>query len=73
MTKPPGLYLHPRAKLVNLARAEWHVLIAQFCDDHGDLTDIELATIMAGAAELPLKYALRMERHGTHEKKADEE
>jgi len=70
----PGLKLHPRTMLVQRAEAEFHVLVARFLDAHSDLTDIELAQIMLIAAPIPLKYALRAERHPDNpSRKADEE
>jgi hypothetical protein len=70
----PGLRLHCRTQMVALARAEFHVIVAQFLADHDNLTDIELTQIMLLAPEIPLKYALRAERHPDDPgKKADEE
>ena len=59
--------------MVQRAEAEFHVLVAQFLNDHNHLTDIELATIMLIAPPIPLRMALRIERHGTTDKEADEE
>ena len=74
MSRPPGLRLHPRTMMVQQAEAEFRVLVAQFCHDHSDLTDIELATIMTIAVPLSLKHALRAERHPEDPtRKADEE
>ena len=74
MTRPPGLRLHSRTMMVQRAEAEFHVLIAQFLCDHDHLTDIELAGIMLLAPEIPLRQALRAERHPDDPtRKADEE
>ena len=53
-----GLKLHPRTQMVGLARAEFHMLVANFLSDHSYLTDIELAGIMLLAPEIPIRYAL---------------
>jgi len=59
---------------VQQAEAEFHVLVAGFLDAHSDLTDVELAQIMLIAPPIPLKYALRAERHPEDPtRKADEE
>ena len=74
MTRPPGLRIHSRTMMVQRAEGEFHVLVAQFLNDHSHLTDIELAQIMLIAPPIPLKYALRAERHPDDpERKADEE
>lgn len=72
--RAPGLYLHPRTQMVARARGEFHVLVARFMADNGQLTYTELAQIMLLGPEIPLKYALRAERHPDDpDKKADEE
>jgi hypothetical protein len=69
----PGLRLHPRTQKVSVAEAEFHVLVARFLDEHSDLTDIELAGIMLLAPAIPIKFALRAERHPEDpNRKADE-
>jgi hypothetical protein len=60
--------------MVERARAEFGVVVLQFLSDHGYLTDIELAGIMLFAPEVPIRYALRAERHPDDpDRKADEE
>ncbi len=60
--------------LVQLAEAEFRVCILEYLDEHADLTDVELAQIMLLAPAIPLKYALRAERHPEDPtRKADEE
>lgn len=68
-----GLRLHPRTMLVSRAEAEFRVCVLEFLDSHDDLTDIELAGIMMLAPAIPIKYALRRERHPDDpSRKADE-
>jgi hypothetical protein len=69
-----GLRLHPRMMMVSRAEAEFRVCVLEFLDKHADLTDIELAGILLLAPAIPIKYALRAERHPEDPScKADEE
>jgi hypothetical protein len=69
-----GLRLHSRTMQVSRAEAEFRVVVLAFLDAHDDLTDIELAGIMLLAPAIPIKYALRAERHPEDpSRKADEE
>ena len=71
--RAPGLRLHPRTMSVQRAEAEFRVVVLEFLDSHADLTDIELAGIMLIAPEVPIRYALRRERHPDDpSRKADE-
>jgi hypothetical protein len=68
-----GLRLHPRTMRVQRAEAEFRVAVLAFLDANSDLTDIELAGIMLLAPAIPIKYALRAERHPDDpSRKADE-
>jgi hypothetical protein len=72
--RPPGLRIHPRTMMVQIAEAEFDVAVLQFLDSHDHLTDVELAGIMLRAVRYPLKQLLRAERHPDDpERKADEE
>ena len=72
--RPPGLRLHSRTIRVARAEAEFRVVVLAFLDAHADLTDIELAGIMLLAPGIPIRYALRAERHPDDpSRKADEE
>jgi hypothetical protein len=74
MSKPPGLRLHRRTMLVQRAESEFRVVVLDFLDKNDHLTDVELAQIMLLAPAIPLKYALRAERHPDDpSRKADEE
>ena len=69
----PGLRLHPRTMRMVRAEAEFRVMVLTFLDANSDLTDVELAQIMLLAPAIPLKYALRAERHPDDpSRKADE-
>jgi len=72
--RAPGLRLHPRTMMVQRAEAEFRVCVLEFLDSHDGLTDVELAGIMLLAPAIPIKYALRAERHPDDpSRKADEE
>ena len=56
------------------AEAEFRIIVLAFLEAHADLTDIELAGIMLLAPAVPIRYALRAERHPADpSRKADEE
>lgn len=72
--RPPGLRIHPRTLMVQLAEAEFDAVVLRFLDSHDELTDVELTGIMLRAVRYPLKQLLRTERHPDDpERKADEE
>lgn len=56
---------------VQSARANLGMMLIDFQHER-DLTDVEMVSILLEATQSIHKYALRMERHGTTEKKADE-
>lgn len=71
--RPPGLRLHPRTRLVASAEADFRTVVLTWLEAHDDLTDIEQAQIMLLAPAIPLKFALRAERHPDDPaRKADE-
>lgn len=65
------LTLHPRHRIVETAKIDLLGVILEWRKRH-DITFIEAAQILVAAVEDELRYALRMERHGTTTKKADE-
>ena len=63
--------LHERFQQVQLAKGELGGLLCDWANKH-DLTYIEEAKLLAQAIDDVLRYALREERHGTTDKRADE-
>jgi hypothetical protein len=63
--------LHERFNLVQKAKGELGRLLTDWTLAH-HLTLIEEAQLLSQAVDDALRYALRKERHGTTEKKADE-
>lgn len=66
-----GIELHARTDPVERAEAELRGALLDVSAKHG-LTPIEQAGLLVRPAETPLRYALRFERHGAYNKKADE-
>lgn len=67
----PGLRLHKRTMRVLSAHGNLGMLLIDFQRER-ELTDVEMVSILLEATQSIHKYALRMERHGTTDKKADE-
>jgi hypothetical protein len=67
----PGLRLHERTMIVQRYRGELGMLVWE-SEAARVLTDIELAGVLMELAGEPLRGALRQERHGRRDKKADE-
>jgi hypothetical protein len=63
--------LHERFRPVQIAKVELGTLLSEWAKKH-DLTLIEEAKLLSEAVDDALRYALREERHGTTEKRADE-
>lgn len=63
--------LHPRTLVVQTAECEINMAILKIAEKHG-LTTVELVHVLTGVASEKTKYLLRLERHGTTDKKADE-
>lgn len=63
--------LHPRMAIVSLARSELGEALDALITKHG-LTTIEAAGVLGDLQGRQLMYALRYERHGDYDKKADE-
>jgi hypothetical protein len=69
--RAPGLRLHARTMHVQSARAKFGMLALEFEEEH-DLTLTEMAIVLTEVLEHVHKVMLRIERHGTPDKKADE-
>lgn len=67
----PGLRLHKRTRPVDRADVLLRTHLLELQRVH-DLTYAELAVILTNRLQDILKYELRIERHGTTDKKADE-
>ena len=63
--------LHPRTLVVQEAEGDLGRALSQVSEKHA-LTVAEVVTILCRVLEGHTKYLLRMERHGTTDKKADE-
>lgn len=68
---PPGLRLHARTMKVQSARTHFGQMVLDFQNER-EITDVEMVGILLETMQSIHKYALRLERHGTTEKKADE-
>ena len=56
--------LHPRTKQVAEAKLTFGLLVAEFLEQHTDLTSVEFLQMLNAEIATSLKYALRAERHG---------
>ena len=63
--------LHPRMALVSRARLDVDKALEDAIVEY-DLTAVECVRILLALAEHKNTMALRFERHGTYDKKADE-
>jgi hypothetical protein len=64
--------LHERTTIVSRAENEIRAAVATAALRFR-LTPLELLRVLIGLAQQESTYALRRERHGTYDKKADEE
>lgn len=64
--------IHPRRVIVARAATEIAQAVVDVTEKHG-LTVAEVLTVLVGEMQEYTKYVLRIDRHGTTDKKADEE
>lgn len=65
--------LHPREEIVRKAEVDLREVVIQWMQRHPELTNLEEAVVFVNVAadpSMPLKYALRVERHGDDQKPA---
>ncbi len=55
--------LHERTLPYQKARADFGLMVCDFCKSHPDLTYLELLSVMNESLAAQLKYAIRQERH----------
>lgn len=67
-----GIKLNKRTMVVQKAGADIGLSISELVEEH-ELTPAEVVSILAGKISSWNNYALRYERHGDYEKKADED